>query len=160
MVYSWKNYSYKVPAQTVGKEFKKIEDEYGKLTNDLVLQKAESEESPLHSLFEWDDAVAGHKYRLQQATMLIINLACEEDEVKQPPKPVRAYYNVSEDTKKGTFVNMKSAFSNPESRDLILKRALKELEAFKEKYQNLAELAGVFTKIDEILKDNESESLE
>lgn len=152
MVYSWKTYNYSVSADVVGKEFEKIEKQYGKLTNDLVLQNAEDEDSPIHELFEWDDAVAGHKYRLTQATQLIINLAFEPDE-QTKPKPVRAYYNVSEpDKKKGSFVNMKSAFSNPDSRDIILKRALRELESFKEKYQSITELAGVFSKIDELLE--------
>ena len=153
MVYSWKLYSYKVPAETVGQEFEKIEKQYGKLTNDLVLQDAEDENSPLHELFEWDNEVAGHKYRLQQATQLIISLAIEPEETPKP-KPVRAYYNVSSDEKKGSFINMKSAFSNPDTKDIILQRAKKELEAFKVKYQNLSELADVFEKIDELLKED------
>lgn len=159
MVYSWKTYNYAVSADVVGKEFEKIEKQYGKLTNDLVLQNAEDEDSPIHELFEWDDAVAGHKYRLTQATQLIINLAYEPEE-QTKPKPVRAYYNVAETEKKGSFVNMKSAFSNPDSRDIILKRALRELESFKEKYQNLSELAGVFSKIDELLVTENAETEE
>ena len=154
MVYSWKMYQYSVPAETVGKEFEKIEKEYGKITSDLVLQKAESEESPIHELFEWDDAVAGHKYRLSQATQIIISLAKEVEEDPKT-KTVRAYYNVSDGERKGSFVNAKTAFSNPDTRDIILKRALRELESFKEKYQNLSELAGVFTKIDELLEKEE-----
>lgn len=154
MVYSWKDYSYSVSADVIGKEFEKIESEYGKVTSDIVVQKAEDESSPMHELFEWDNEVAGHKYRLQQATKLIINLSVEEDK-EQIPVPVRAYYNVSNSEKKGKFVNVKTAFANPDSRDIILKRALRELEAFKEKYQNLSELADVFTKIDELLEAEE-----
>ena len=153
MVYSWKLYKYSVPAETVGQEFEKIEKQYGKLTNDLVLQNAEDENSPLHQLFEWDDAVAGHKYRLSQATNIIISLSVEVEEEPQP-KPVRAYYNVASDEKKGKFVNMKTAFSNPDTKEIILQRAKRELEAFKEKYQNLSELAGIFAQIDEFLKED------
>ena len=150
MVYSWKMYSYKIPAETVGHVFEQIEEKYGKLTNDLVLQSATPEDSPIHELFEWDDAVAGHRYRLQQATQVIISL---NREVEEDPKPkaVRAYFNVSDTEKKGKFINTKTAFSNPDTREIILKRALRELESFKEKYQNLNELAGVFSKIDELL---------
>lgn len=154
MVYSWKVYQYKVPAKVVGEEFEKIEKEYGKVTSDVILQKAEVEESPLHELFEWDDAVAGHKYRLSQATNIIINLACEVEE--QPKaKPVRAYYNVSTDEKKGKFINMKTAFANPDTKDIILQRAKKELDAFVEKYENLTELSEVITPIREFLNKDE-----
>ena len=152
MVYSWKQYGYSVSAETVGKEFEKIEATYGRLTNDLVLQNAEDEKSPLHEMFEWDDAVAGHKYRLQQATQIIISLAVDPEKTSKP-KPVRAYYNVASDEKKGSFINIKSAFSNPDTKEIILQRAKKELEAFKAKYENLTELAGVFAQIDELLKN-------
>lgn len=43
----------------------------GRLTADMVLKDAKKQSSPLHGEFEWDDAVAGHKYRLEQARDLI-----------------------------------------------------------------------------------------
>lgn len=48
-----------------------IRAEHGKLTPALVVEEAAAEDHPLHSRFEWDDAVAGHKYRLTQAKNLI-----------------------------------------------------------------------------------------
>lgn len=46
----------------------------GKLTPDLVVQDAEQSDSPLHELFEWDDGVAGHKYRIEQARNVITSV--------------------------------------------------------------------------------------
>lgn len=43
----------------------------GKLTPAQVLREAESDESPLHAVFEWDDTIAAHRYRLEQAGDLI-----------------------------------------------------------------------------------------
>lgn len=151
MVYSYKTYSYSVPAQTVGKCFEKIEKKYGKVTNDLVLDDAKREDSPLHPLFEWDDTVAAHKYRLSQATQLILNLHVET-EVDTTVREVRAYFNTSENDRKGTFINVNSAFENPDTRELVLKRALRELEIFRQKYESLKELAEIFAKIDELKK--------
>lgn len=48
-----------------------IRAEHGKLTPALVVEEAAAEDHPLHNRFEWDDAVAGHKYRLTQAKQLI-----------------------------------------------------------------------------------------
>lgn len=154
MVYSWKLYKYKIPAQVVGKEFEKIEEKYGKLTNELVLQDAESEDSPIHEMFEWDDSVAGHKYRLSQATNIIVSLAVEVEKDSEP-RTVRAYYNVSENEKKGKFVNMQFAFENPDTKEIVLKRALNELQMFKKKYENLSELSMIFDQIDLVLAGNE-----
>ena len=160
MVYSWKMYQYSVPADVAGKEFEKIEKEYGKVTSELLLQNAEPEESPLHELFEWDDAVAGRKYRLSQATNIIINLAVEVEK-EQKPKKIRAYYNVSDTEKKGTFINVESAFSNPDTKEIVIKRAYREMVAFTKKYENITEFAPIFKAIeslkDEILGDEANE---
>lgn len=43
----------------------------GALTPDVVVQDAQKATSPLHHVFEWDDAVAGVKYRIAQARHLI-----------------------------------------------------------------------------------------
>lgn len=46
----------------------------GSLTPDLVVKDAEDSSSPLHELFEWDDGVAGHKYRIEQARHVITSV--------------------------------------------------------------------------------------
>lgn len=152
MVYSWKNYGYTVSADVAGKEFEKIEKAHGSVTSELVLESAKPEESPLHEIFEWNDEIAGHKYRLQQATVLICNLSREvETEKELKPIAVRAYVDVSETTR-GSFVNVESAFKNVDTREIVLKRALGELKAFEEKYKNLLELSSLFEVIDELIE--------
>ena len=146
MVYKWKNYKYSVPAEIVGKHFQKLEKKEGTLTSQNVLESARSEKSPIHSLFEWDDTKAAEQYRLKQAAQLICNLTVE---IETDDKPIecRAYMDVSE-AKVGSFINVQSAFQSEESRDVVLRRALNELSAFKTKYKNLLELQDVFDVID------------
>jgi hypothetical protein len=43
----------------------------GNLTADAVVAEATNEASPLHHLFEWDDAKAAHAHRLDQARILL-----------------------------------------------------------------------------------------
>lgn len=146
MVYKWKNYKYSVPAEVVGKHFQKLEKKEGALTSQNVLESARSEKSPIHSLFEWDDTKAAEQYRLKQAAQLICNLTVE---IETDDKPIecRAYMDVSE-AKVGSFINVQSAFQSEESREVVLRRALNELSAFKTKYKNLLELQDVFDVID------------
>lgn len=56
-------------AEAIGR----IEDKVGvgNLTPDAVVEAARPKAHPLHHRFEWDDSVAGHKYRLDQARALI-----------------------------------------------------------------------------------------
>ena len=46
----------------------------GLLTPDLVVKDAENSKSPLHDLFEWDDGIAGHRYRIEQARQVITSV--------------------------------------------------------------------------------------
>lgn len=39
----------------------------GEITCHELLDEAKREDSPIHGQFEWDDSIAGHKYRLNQA---------------------------------------------------------------------------------------------
>lgn len=43
----------------------------GRLTPASVLRRARNENSPMHSYFEWDDAEAAEKFRIEQARTLI-----------------------------------------------------------------------------------------
>jgi hypothetical protein len=44
-------------------QLQSIYDEQGVLTPALVVETARDENHPLHASFEWDDGIAGEKYR-------------------------------------------------------------------------------------------------
>ena len=44
---------------------------HGKITTEIVVDAAKDPDNVLHTSFEWDDSIAGHEYRLGQATHLI-----------------------------------------------------------------------------------------
>lgn len=56
---------------TVAMTLQAIIDEEGDVTPDRIVDLASKKTHPLHEYFEWDDNVAGHKYRLQQAMHMI-----------------------------------------------------------------------------------------
>jgi len=60
----------------------------GRLTAALVVKAASKEGSPLHSYFEWDDTVAGARYRMEQARDLIrsvdVRFTIEDSEILIP----------------------------------------------------------------------------
>lgn len=43
----------------------------GRVTPDMVVADAKRVTSPLHSLFDWDDSEAAHKWRIEQARTII-----------------------------------------------------------------------------------------
>ena len=50
---------------------KHLESRAGRLSPPDVIKEAESPDSLLHEFFEWDDTIAGDKYRMEQARKLI-----------------------------------------------------------------------------------------
>jgi hypothetical protein len=56
----------------IAKELNRLAKKHrGNLTPEVVLEAAKDPASPLHSRFEWDDDVAAHKWRLEQARVLL-----------------------------------------------------------------------------------------
>lgn len=70
-----------------------VRDQHGRLTPQLVVEAARDPEHPLHSRFEWDDAVAGEAWRRQQAHELIrkAKVVYREADESTPEKSVRAF---------------------------------------------------------------------
>ncbi len=147
MVYDWKR-NMPVKAQDVGKHFEHLEQKHGKVTPKIVLESARSESSLLHPCFEWVDEIAAEKYREQQAGFIIRNLTVkvETDTVPEQTTCVRAFVNIKTNTE-SEFLSITKVLQDDELRIQMLTSAKKELQAFKDKYSNLEELAGVFDAI-------------
>lgn len=151
MVYQWKPksmLSHLMEAQKVGEELERIRKRHrGKLTAKYVVAAAKNERSVLHSGFEWDDAVAAEKHRLEQARKIIQSIEVviqprQEDE----PTVIRAFVNVTNGERHFTSIHV--ALSEPGFRQQLLEQAYADLEAWRKKYAELQELAHIFDVID------------
>lgn len=159
-------YSYKVPAETVGKALESIEERDGKVTGKSFLDYSRPEDSDTHSMFEWNDAIAAEKYRLRQATQIINQLEVQivyesTGEVREEPITISAYVNVnSKGTKeKGSFIRVETAIEKPDMWAVVVANARGELRAFQRKYERYAEFAGVCAEINKFLEETENESI-
>ena len=154
MVYEWKGRKFSVNANVVGAEVEKIEKQKGEVTAKDLVNAARKEDSPLHKLFEWNEAVAAENFRIHQASVILCTLSIVQTDTPEPTV-VRAYMNVADDAdnptrRTGTFINTHDAFMDKEKRDLILRVAIRELQELKRKYSVLSELAEVFRAIDNL----------
>jgi len=57
--------------ESVYTEIKRLAGRSGKITAERVLEVARNPSNPLHGEFQWNDAIAAHGYRLEQARELI-----------------------------------------------------------------------------------------
>lgn len=63
-----------IKPEDAANELARIQNVYGKITPEVIVREASDKSSPLHSYFEWDDERAGHRWRVQQARILLNNI--------------------------------------------------------------------------------------
>lgn len=148
MNYSWKiNGIYKANPQEIGEEINSIGNEF---TTKDIINKARNQNTKLHNLFEWDDVIAGEKYREIQAGDIVRNLVIvkQSETGELQNTNIRVFVNTSQ--RKGVYKPIASVIKVQEEYELLLQQALKELQVFKNKYANLAELTELFGIIEEL----------
>lgn len=135
-------------AKVVGNHLEKLSKQLKReLTAKDVLDDARKKASPLHSFFEWNDGEAAEQYRLGQAQGLIRSVVAIYVKDDQPAVQTRASVSTS-----GQAAGAVHQMSATESHDAVLRRAMRELQAWHKRYTDLAELAPVFAVADLIEK--------
>lgn len=125
---------------------------HGELTPQDILDDARHDNSPLHSFFEWDNSAAAEQYRLQQARGLIRAVVAVYVREDQPAIRTRAYIHVPEPSAPH-YREASHAMSQSKTRKMVLDRAWNELKAWKAKYKDLQEFAGLIRVIEVIDTD-------
>ncbi len=126
----------------------------GSLTASALLDGAKSNRNVLHKAFEWDDAVAGHEYRLTQARTMIRSIKVVYAE--KPNSSIRVYETVTEAPTKDyperkVYKSQPEILADPVLRDEMLGNAIADIVRYRRKYAELSELAVVFAAIDDMM---------
>lgn len=121
-------------------EMERIYNTNGVLTPQGVVDDARPEGSALHSRFEWDDATAGEKYRLDQARHLIRSVRVTvQARPDADPVQVRAFHNVAvSDDGPHEYQPLRVLMDDPGSAERALRRARDEWLQLRRKYADLA----------------------
>lgn len=139
---------YKADATKVENELDDLRNSLGKdYTPSDIVQKAKDENSEMHSCFEWDDSIAGEKYRESQArNMLRLLVITKEDKGETKKTNIRVV--VSTGKRDNTYTPTKLIVKKQDEYEALLERAMSELRAFKQKYSTLSELEEIMSLID------------
>lgn len=137
MKYCWKGYNFSgADANKVGAELETIENT-GELTKEKIVEFAKDKKSELHKCLEWDDKIAGEKYRLHQASQILVSISVVINE--EPQKTTRMFVNIQNEDKK-VYKNIISVLENEEDYKQLLKKAEKDFISYKEKYEKTLDL--------------------
>ncbi|MDP2916749.1 MAG: hypothetical protein Q8O16_02335 [Dehalococcoidia bacterium] len=133
-------------------EMERIRNEYGgALRAQDVVADAESENSPLHRYFTWDDTEAAYQHRLWQARQLISAVVVMLPYAK---RSITAYVSLRDDRRVGIYRPIVEVMSNADMRNQFLAEALDDLRTWERKYNRLVELVPIFEAIKNIRGKN------
>ena len=124
-------------------------EQHGELTPEDVLKDAKNPNSPLHSFFEWDDGAAADQHRLHQARGLIRAVVAVYVSEDKPAVRAKAYVHIPEPTVPH-YREATHAMSHSKTRKMVLQRAWRELQAWRERYKDLKEFSDLIAVIDEV----------
>lgn len=143
MSVAWKFSAYKADAEKAYSEISQLSE----ITPQNVLNLAKNEDSEIHNDFEWDDSIAGEKYRLHQARQMIQSLVFKTEEPDRTPTRV-----LQITTERNVYKPTEFFVKHEDEYQALLNRALSELESFQNRYKSLAELEDVLDSIEKALK--------
>ncbi|MER9710166.1 hypothetical protein NKJ13_07840 [Mesorhizobium sp. M0174] len=123
----------------------------GELTPQDVVADARNGNSPLHSFFEWDDSVAAEAHRLSQARGLIRSVVAIYVREDKPAVRTKAYVHINEPGA-AHYRETSHALSQTKTRDIVLRQAWNELQAWRRRYADLKEFSTLIEAIDETVK--------
>ena len=115
-------------------ELLRIRSERGTLSPATVLDDARPADSPLHNRFEWDDSVAGEKYRLGQAGELIRSVRVSFN-TPTGVETVRQFVVSAPQT----YSPIEEVVQDPIGRELLLRQFERDWLTFKGRYAHLRE---------------------
>src|SRR5215471_4327880 len=131
-------------------ELRRIAREHrGILRPEDVVEQATPEDSPLHNKFTWDNAKAGHAFRLWEARQLIKTVV-ELAPVGSDQRPVSVFTSISLKRGQTGYRETSVVLANDTMRAQLLQHAFDDLVRLEERYQHLRELATIFAKSREV----------
>lgn len=140
-------------AQAYGEYLTKIQEEKGPLTPSLVVKKAKAKKSVIHDYFEWDDTIAGPKYRIHQARRLMNHIQVEIiDNGDKKPRAIKMFHNIQimKESKDRAYLSLSTIINSDDYRKQIVEKAMVELRGWQERYRQYSELKPIFKAIDKL----------
>jgi hypothetical protein len=152
-------------AREIAPELFALERRDGLATPEAVITAAREPTSALHGLFDWDDASAAHKQRLQMARQVIRSVVYRVQSIgKNIDAFTPAFVHVREEAvgdeheepandRGGGYANITRVLGEEKLRARMLEAARRDLQAWIQRYETLAALEKGITKARELLEE-------
>jgi hypothetical protein len=136
--------------QTIGERLEALNRKNnGHTRPEDVVADAKNRRSPTHPLFEWDDAICGECFRIEQARELIeiLRISDHPDDPNAPTR--RAFLNINEGPKNRSYRSVEDVMQSRDLQLKVLKAAENELRLFESRFQELADICTLVRQVRE-----------
>ncbi len=118
-------------------QLQSIYDKFGKLTPKLVLDEARDEQHPLHTRFDWNDATAAEKWRLEQAHELIQTVKVSYRDSNGRSQEIRQFHAVRRE-QEFVYEPLDEIAKDDIGSQILLRDMEREWKTLKRRYQHVA----------------------
>lgn len=119
-------------------QLQSIYDAHQTLTPEIVLDEARDPQHPLHSRFEWDDTVAGEKWRRHQAHELITSVRITYAAPDGKQREIRSFHAVRSE-KGHVYEPLEKVVNDPMLSEIVGADMRREWQAMKRRYSHYEE---------------------
>ena len=139
--------------QRVGEEIERLRVTDGTIAPERIVDHARQPTSVLHGYFTWDDSAAAEAFRVQQARHLLRSIVVVQADGVDVKAPVRAFVALrqaaqdavddgADEATVGSYTSISAAVRVVRYREQMLRDALRDLNAYRLKYQLLSDISG------------------
>ena len=132
---------------SISRELLKLRNANGVINPaDVVAWAKTHTKSHLHAALEWDDEIAGERWRVQQVRQLIVLNIVDADGGRQ-------FVSLSCDRKhdgSNGYRPLSDVIGRADLRDIMVQDALADLERMQQRYERLTELQSVWAEADRL----------
>lgn len=127
--------------QRIVDEIAALEDEFGRVTPELVLDRARDPQTALHTQFTWSDEVAAHSFRLDQARTVIRSVKYEVTVNRQTVLTTRYVHDVALEPREQGYRDVRRVDEASLS-DATIEAEVKRVQALFERGLGIAAMLG------------------
>lgn len=129
---------------------------HGALLPETVVIEAADTAHPLHYSFEWDNTVAGHKYRVEQASSMIRTVKLATVTPSGQCVQVRKYVNLQSEKRTTSYMPMEVVSADEKLKAELQKQYIKDLRAYTNRLMGIIEDEQLQNRAKELFGEIES----
>jgi hypothetical protein len=139
----------KLDPQAIGEGLEALAKDITTISPEQLIEAAKPKKSVFHDAFEWNDTVAAHRFRIEQARSLLASIGTityEEDE------PEQEFFSVKLPDEPRTYYTRDAVESSYELQDAALAAAERDMESFIKRYRQFENICEMATAVRDAIK--------